>query len=141
MVFSWKKEEGAMFQEEHKAVGSQTGSVINRDELQMYLGQNSRLTGVLKVQGMMRIDGVVEGEIQGDDLMQVGKSGQIQATVHVAHIVSQGPLRGDIIANKKLELMAPATLEGHIDTPVFLLEEGVLVNGTLKMTAASARIA
>lgn len=130
-----------MFQEEQKAGRQQTGSPINRDELQMYLGQNSRLTGVLKVQGMMRIDGVVEGEIQGDDLMQVGKSGQIQATVNVAHIVSQGPLRGDIIANKKLELMAPATLEGHIDTPVFLLEEGVLVNGTLKMNAASTRLA
>jgi cytoskeletal protein CcmA (bactofilin family) len=130
-----------MFQEEHKAGGQQTGSVINRDELQMYLGQHSRLTGVLKVQGMMRIDGVVEGEIQGDDLMQVGKSGQIQATVNVAHIVSQGPLRGDIIANKKLELMAPATLDGHIDTPVFLLEEGVLVNGTLKMNAVPARLA
>lgn len=130
-----------MFQEEQKAGRPQTGSPMNRDELQMYLGQNSRLTGVLKVQGMMRIDGVVEGEIQGDDLMQVGKSGQIQATVNVAHIVSQGPLRGDIIANKKLELMAPATLEGHIDTPIFLLEEGVLVNGTLKMNAASTRLA
>lgn len=114
-------------------------SSIEGEEIQMYLGQKSRLTGVLKVKGMMRIDGIVEGEIFGDNIMQVGKSGKIEATVKVAHVVSQGPMRGDIVADKKVELMAPATLEGHIDAPVFLLEEGVLVNGTLKMSAATSR--
>lgn len=104
-------------------------------EFQMYLGHKSRLTGVLKVQGTMQIDGIVEGEVFGSGLMQVGTTGRIEASVKAAHIISQGPLRGDIVANKKVELMAPATLEGHIDTPVFLLEEGVLVNGTLKMSA------
>ncbi|MDR4496036.1 MAG: polymer-forming cytoskeletal protein, partial [Nitrospirales bacterium] len=107
-------------------------------DFQMYLGHKSRLTGVLKVQGTMRIDGMVEGEVFGSDVMQVGKTGRVEATVKAAHIISQGPLRGDIIAHRKVELMAPATLEGQIDTPVFLLEEGVLVNGTLKMSAASS---
>ena len=116
--------------------GKQTGD--GTGDFQMYLGHKSRLTGVLKVQGMMQIDGIVEGEIFGSDLMQVGKTGRVEATVNASHIISQGPLRGDIIAHKKVELMSPATLEGQIDTPVFLLEEGVLVNGTLKMSAASS---
>lgn len=107
-------------------------------DFQMYLGYKSRLTGVLKVQGTMRIDGIVEGEVFGSDVMQIGKTGRVEATVKASHIISQGPLRGNIFANKKVELMAPATLEGQIDTPVFLLEEGVLVNGTLKMSAASS---
>lgn len=109
------------------------------EDFQMYLGYKSRLTGVLKVQGTMRIDGVVEGEIFGSDVMQIGKTGRVEATVKASHIISQGPLRGDIFANKKVELMAPATLEGQIDTPVFLLEEGVLVNGTLKMSAPPSK--
>ena len=100
---------------------------------QMYLGQKCRLTGVLKVQGMMRIDGFVEGEVFSSDLIQVGKEGTIEATVNAKHIVAQGPLRGDIVAQEKVELLAPAKVEGTIDSPVFLLEEGVLVNGTLKM--------
>ncbi|MGD9851552.1 MAG: polymer-forming cytoskeletal protein [Nitrospirales bacterium] len=108
------------------------------EDFQMYLGHKSRLTGVLKVQGTMRIDGMVEGEVFGSDVMQIGKTGRVEATVKASHIISQGPLRGDIFANKKIELMSPATLEGQIDTPVFLLEEGVLVNGTLKMSAASS---
>ena len=107
--------------------------VLEEEGFQMYLGQKCRLTGVLKVQGMMRIDGFVEGEVFGSDLIQVGKEGIIEATVNAKHIVAQGPLRGDIIAQEKVELLAPAKVEGTINSPVFLLEEGVLVNGILKM--------
>ena len=106
---------------------------LEEEGYQMYLGQKCRLTGVLKVRGMMRIDGFVEGEVFGSDLIQVGKEGTIEATVKAKQIVAQGPLRGDITAQEKVELLSPAKVEGTIDSPVFLLEEGVLVNGTLKM--------
>jgi cytoskeletal protein CcmA (bactofilin family) len=109
--------------------------VLEEEGYQMYLGQGCRLTGILKVQGMMRIDGFVEGEVFGSDLIQVGKEGTIEATVRAKHIVAQGPLRGDIAAQEKVELLAPAKVEGSIDSPVFLLEAGVLVNGTLKMSS------
>lgn len=108
-------------------------AVLEEEGYQMYLGEGCRLTGVLKVQGMMRIDGIVEGEVFGSDLIQVGKAGTIDATVNAKHIVAQGPLRGNIAAREKVELLAPANVEGTIDSPVFLLEEGVLVNGLLKM--------
>jgi len=108
-------------------------TVLQEEGYQMYLGKKCRLTGVLKVQGMVRIDGFVEGEVFGSDLIQVGKEGTVEATVHAKHIVAQGPLRGDIFAREKVELLAPAKVEGTIDSPVFLLEEGVLVNGILKM--------
>ncbi len=109
--------------------------VLEEEGFQMYLGQGCRLTGVLKVQGMMRIDGFVEGEVFGSDLVQVGKEGIIEATVNAKHIVAQGPLRGDIAAKEKVELLAPARVDGTINSPVFLLEEGVFVNGMLKMAA------
>ena len=113
---------------------------LEEEGYQMYLGQGCRLTGVLKVQGMMRIDGFIEGEVFGSDLIQVGKEGKIEATVRAKHIVAQGPLRGDIAAQEKVELLAPAKVEGTIDSPVFLLEEGVLVNGVLKMSSMNSTL-
>ena len=112
---------------------SPASEILEEEGCQMYLGAKCRLTGVLKVKGMMRIEGFVEGEVFGSDLIQVGKEGTIEATVRAKQIVAQGPLRGDIIAQEKVELLSPAKVEGTIDSPVFLLEEGVLVNGTLKM--------
>jgi cytoskeletal protein CcmA (bactofilin family) len=122
-----------------KTLSPVTGG-LEEEGYQMYLGQGCRLTGVLKVQGMMRIDGFVEGEVFGSDLIQVGQEGTIEATVRAKHIVAQGPLRGDIAAQEKVELLAPAKVEGTIDSPVFLLEEGVFVNGTLKMAAMNPPI-
>jgi len=119
---------------------SPTVGVLEEEGYQMYLGERCRLTGVLKVQGRMRIDGFVEGEVFGSDLIQVGKEGKIEATVRAKHIVAQGPLRGDIAAQEKVELLAPAQVEGIIDSPVFLLEEGVFVNGTLKMAAMNPNL-
>jgi len=119
---------------------SPTIGVLEEEGYQMYLGEGCRLTGVLKVQGMMRIDGIVEGEVFGSDLIQVGKEGKIEATVRAKHIVAQGPLRGDIAAQEKVELFAPAKVEGIIDSPVFLLEEGVFVNGTLKMASMNSTL-
>jgi cytoskeletal protein CcmA (bactofilin family) len=75
---------------------SPTIGVLEEEGYQMYLGEGCRLAGVLKVQGMMRIDGFVEGEVFGSDLIQVGKEGKIEATVRAKHIVAQGPLRGDM---------------------------------------------
>ena len=124
---------------DHTAVRQPSMAGLEEEGYQMYLGQKCRLNGVLKVQGMARIDGFVEGEIYGSDLIQVGKDGKIEATVKAKDIVARGPLRGDFVAQQKVQLLAPATLEGKIDAPIFLLEEGVLVNGTLKMgTAGSA---
>jgi cytoskeletal protein CcmA (bactofilin family) len=119
--------------DQHSMVQEEGGAAMDMEGLQMYLGHKCRLSGVLKVQGMARIDGCVEGEIYGSDLIQVGKEGKIEASVRAKDIVAQGPLRGDFVAQHKLQLLAPATLVGQVDTPVFLLEEGVLVNGTLKM--------
>ncbi len=110
-------------------------AVLEEEGFQMYLGQKCRLTGILKVEGMMRIDGYVEGEVFGSNLIQVGNEGTIEGTVRAKHIVAQGPLRGDIVAQEKVELLAPAKVEGTIESPVFLLEAGVLVNGILKMQA------
>jgi cytoskeletal protein CcmA (bactofilin family) len=128
--------------EDEKSSGalSPATAVLAEEGYQMYLGQKCRLTGILKVQGMMRIDGFVEGEVFGSDLIQVGKEGKIEATVKAKHIVAQGPLCGDIFAKEKIELLAPAKVEGTIDAPVFLLEEGVLVNGTLKMASINPSI-
>ena len=128
------QEEEKRMEDVQTATPQTSGAVgIEGEGYQMYLGQKCRLTGVLKVQGMMRIDGMVEGEVFGSDVIQVGKEGTIEATVKAKHIMAQGPLRGDILAQEKIELFAPAKVEGVIDTPVFLLEAGVLVNGTLKM--------
>ena len=102
-------------------------------QLQMYVSKGSHLHGVMRIHGMARIDGYVEGEIHADNVVHVSKDAVIVAKITAESVVAQGPIRGDIIVREKVELLAPATLEGSIQAPIFSLEEGVRVTGNLNM--------
>ena len=113
-----------------------TTSQSPRDQVQMYISKGSHLSGVLNIHGMVRIDGYVEGEIHTDNVVHVGKDAVIVANVTAESLLAQGPIRGDISVREKVELLAPATLEGSIHAPIFSLEEGVRVTGNLNMGMA-----
>ena len=106
------------------------------DQVQMYISKGSHMNGVLNIHGMVRIDGYVEGEIHTDSMVYVGKDAVIVANVTAESLLAQGPIRGDISVREKVELLAPATLEGSIQAPIFSLEEGVRVTGNLNMGMA-----
>ena len=108
----------------------------NDDQLQLYISKGSHLNGVVRVNGMARIDGYVEGEIYANNVIQVGKDAVIVANITAESLLAQGPIRGDINVREKVELLAPATLEGSIHAPVFSVEEGVRVSGNLSMGVA-----
>ena len=107
-----------------------------RDQLQMYISKGSHLHGVLRIDGAVHIDGYVEGEIHAENVVHVGKDAVIVADVTAESLLAQGPIRGDITVREKVELLAPATLEGSIHAPIFSLEEGVRVTGNLNMGMA-----
>jgi cytoskeletal protein CcmA (bactofilin family) len=119
-----------------------TDTIGEKDEgqFQLYISKGSRLTGVFRIQGMARIDGYVEGEIHADSKVYVGKDGVIVASINADSLMSQGPIRGDVVVREKVELLAPATLEGTIQTPSFTLEEGVRVTGHLNMEMATSEV-
>ena len=77
------------------------------------------MSGVLNIHGMARIDGYVEGEIHADNVVHVGKDAVIVANVTAQSLLAQGPIRGDISVREKVELLAPATLDGSIQAPIF----------------------
>jgi cytoskeletal protein CcmA (bactofilin family) len=51
-------------------------------------------------------------------------------------VISKGKITGDVAAKQRVRLLAPATLDGSVQTPVFSIEEGVMFNGTCEMTVA-----
>ncbi len=102
-------------------------------EFELYVSQGSRIQGVFHVRGPIRIDGYVEGAIHTDHTVQVGKDAVIVANIYANYLVSQGPIRGDVKVRGRVELLAPARVEGSISAPKFTLEQGVQVTGMITM--------
>jgi cytoskeletal protein CcmA (bactofilin family) len=70
----------------------------------------------------------------------VGEAADVQAEVTVGTLILSGRFKGNIKASKKVELRAPAQVEGSIETPVLAVEEGVQLNGTLTMKKEPAAV-
>lgn len=105
----------------------------SKDEINAFLGKDTEFEGKLSFTGAVRIDGKLSGEIFSSGTLIVGESAVIKAQIHIADMVISGEVRGDIFAEKKIEITVPGKLFGNIKTPKLVLEEGVIFEGNCKM--------
>lgn len=103
-------------------------------EVLTFLGMGTEFKGKIIFQGTLRIDGIVEGEIEGNDTLMLGENGIIKGLCKVAKAVISGKFRGELFADEKIILKTNADVEGKIVTPSLVIEEGAHFNGTCKMT-------
>ncbi len=108
--------------------------------LTAFIDQGSEFEGKLSFRDTVRIDGRFNGEISSENTLIVGESGEIQATIRSNTIAISGQVTGEIRAGRKVVLHKTARIEGNIETPSIVIEEGALVNGQIKMTAAEKTV-
>ena len=104
-----------------------------KDEINAFLGRNTEFEGKLSFKGAVRIDGNFKGEIFTEGTLIVGESANIESNIHVSHIIISGEIRGNIIADNRIEIHAPGKVFGNIQAPTVVIEEGVIFEGNCKM--------
>lgn len=104
----------------------------NKEEY-AFLGKDTEFEGKLSFQGSVRIDGRFKGEIFSDGTLMVGESAVIESDIQISHIIVNGEIRGNIRADKRIEIHAPGKVFGNIQSPVVLIEEGVIFEGNCSM--------
>ena len=107
---------------------------IEKSEIKAFLGPGSQFEGKLVFNEIVRLDGAFRGEVTSHDTLIVGESADIQADVQVGTLILSGKFKGNIKAKSRVELRAPANVDGTIETPALSVEDGVVLNGTITMT-------
>lgn len=116
---------------------SQSGRPETGEDVGAFVGKGVKFKGTITYDGMVRIEGFLEGEIQTEGVLLVGEGAMITAKVTAGTIVCKGKITGEILAKEKIKLRAPAVVSGGVKTPMLSIEEGVLLNGTLEMTQSA----
>ena len=117
-----------MLKREKERVGTDLG------EIRAFLGEGTHFKGVLSFAGAVRIDGHLEGEIVGDEVLIVGEPGQVDAEIEVGTLVVSGQVQGNITAKQRVELLRSSRVNGTIRTRCLVVAEGALFNGHCEMT-------
>ena len=112
---------------------------IKEGTLSGFVGSGTLMTGEATFKAMLRVDGHLSGKISSSSgTLIVGANGVVDANIEVAIAVIHGTINGDIIATQRLELGRAAKVNGNIQTPSLMIEQGGIFEGSCKMVQMSA---
>ena len=99
------------------------------------VGPNTEVNGDLQFEGWCHIDGAVNGNVTADPesnaQVSVSEDANIDGGVTVPNVRLNGIVRGDVFANKRLELGATARVIGNVYYNLIEMAIGAEINGKL----------
>ena len=112
---------------------------IKDGTLSGFVGSGTNVTGEAAFKSLLRIDGHFSGRVTSPTgTLIVGSGGQVDANIEVAVAQIQGSVNGDIIASQRIELGRAGKLNGNIQTPSLVIEQGGVFEGSCKMIQQKA---
>lgn len=98
------------------------------------LGRDTRIDGTFAFNDTIRVDGRIKGKLVSDKgTVIIGDNAVIDADVQVGVAIVRGKVNGRIEARQKIEIYAPAQVEGDISAPTITIDSGVVFNGKCEM--------
>ncbi len=94
------------------------------------ISEQCQFQGTLDLQGSIRIDGTLEGNIDNAKLVTISKTGAMKGDLSGLGAVVIGKMEGDICV-EEIEILSDAYLKGNIRTKSILIEKGAKVNATI----------
>jgi cytoskeletal protein CcmA (bactofilin family) len=107
-----------------------------RDEtdIDTVLAEDIDFSGVLSFKEPLMIKGKFKGEIKASGDLFVGEKAEVEAKIEARTISSRGRIKGNIIAQSRIELSSTAVVEGDMQCPDLIIESGAVYNGTCTMS-------
>ena len=107
----------------------QSGTLYNA------LTAGSKIIGTIIADSDVRIDGIVEGDLQCTGKVVIGEQGSLKGTITCQNAEIMGKLDGKIHVEHTLALRASGNIKGEVGTGTLIVEPNAIFNGTCSMNA------
>ena len=97
------------------------------------LSSGVSIKGTVKFQKELLIDGEVDGRIDSQGRLTIGKSARIKGDIKTRSVVVDGNVNGNIMAAERCELRAGCTVNGDIEAPRLVVDEAASFVGSAKI--------
>ncbi len=102
------------------------------------LGRDTEIEGALTFKETIRIDGRIKGKlVSSQGTVIIGENAIIEADVQVGVAIIRGKVNGRVEAGQRIEIYAPAQVNGDISAPTITIDSGVVFNGNCQMQAVA----
>lgn len=97
------------------------------------IGANTSLSGTIKSDGNLRIDGVLQGSVETTGNVIIGPSARVLADVTANVVQIWGAVRGNITAKGRLEILPNGRVWGDVRVASLHIDEGGVFRGQCTM--------
>jgi cytoskeletal protein CcmA (bactofilin family) len=104
-----------------------------------FLGEQTEVQGDLEVEGGIRIDGHVVGDVHCKSVVYLGETASVKGNITAEALISSGKVEGNVISRQHVQVSLPGSIKGDIETAELILEQGVFFDGMCRMTALDKR--
>lgn len=93
------------------------------------IGKGSSITGNLRINGFVRLDGDINGNLETDGNLIIGDNARIKGDVKAKSIIIGGIIVGNVIAQESVMLLSSAAVLGDIISRKVQIEDTSMING------------
>jgi len=105
-----------------------------------YVGPELKIRGQINGDEDLKIDGKIEGPISlGSHRLTLGPSAQILGDINSREIVVFGDVKGNLMAQDRVDVRRDASVIGNLTTPRITIEDGAHVRGVIEINWDSPR--
>jgi cytoskeletal protein CcmA (bactofilin family) len=102
------------------------------------LSSGVSIKGSVKFQKELLVDCAVEGKIDSNGRLTIGKNAQIKGEIRTKSVIVDGTVEGNITAGERCELRAGCTVHGDIEAPRLVVDEAATFIGSAKIATPKA---
>jgi len=103
------------------------------DKVNTVIGKDTHFQGSLKAKGLIRIDGVMEGDVETQGDVVIGESGRVSIELKARNVAVAGRFEGTMDLGGKLEIKSIGVVIGEIKTNGLLVDDGAIFSGNVEM--------
>lgn len=96
---------------------------------QTVIAKDLSVKGDVNCEGVMRIEGEIEGNIRGNGEITIAETGKVKGDIAARKVIVIGHVEGNIVAKESVELIAQSSVVGDITAEKISIEEGAVIEG------------
>jgi len=93
------------------------------------IGKGSAISGNMKVNGFIRIDGDIDGSLETDGNVIVGENARIRGDLTAKSVIIGGIIKGNVNANESVKILAEAAVIGDVISRKVQVDGSALIHG------------
>jgi cytoskeletal protein CcmA (bactofilin family) len=106
------------------------------DRIEVVVGPTANFNGDLECDGVVKVDGVLQGSIKTVSNVIISEKGRVDADIEANNVSVSGQAKGSILAKGRLEILSTGRVWADVTVSSFLLDDGGKLHGGLKMFGA-----